>query len=326
MSSNAVSSCCGRPVRRAEDRAVPRAAEAHRPPADAVPRRGRGRVRRAARGAPGRARRAPVHRPHRSQPRRAPRAREPAPRDRAHPGSRQLPRLPDLPANVHRRGQCHRPRVARRGRPARPPRARLPADRPSALVRFLAATVSATGRPAASAGAVRRCAGGQERAAPPSSRPAQESRTATWRCSSARPARPARTGAWPPRCGCRRCRGPTVPLRSPSPTPGWLAAAGPAAIGLPVATGLVDLPAGPPADRHSSRPRRSGRAPHGGRCASTGKSTVWRPTPYSPPAGTPLDAAVPCRSTSAAVRSPRWPRSRTSPRAWTVRTRTPSGA
>src|SRR6185503_17182907 len=41
----------------------------------------------------------------------------------------------------------------------------------SGLVRFLAATVSATGRPAAPAAAVRRFAGGQERAAPPSPRP-----------------------------------------------------------------------------------------------------------------------------------------------------------
>ena len=112
----------------------------------------------------------------------------------------------------------------------------------SGLVRFLAATVSATGRPAAPP---RRCAGSRAaRSAPPRRHlaPHRRRRTATSRCSSGRPAPPARTAAGR-RCGCRRCPGPDrcppltladARLDGPLPAP---------AAGLPVATGLVDLPA-----------------------------------------------------------------------------------
>ena len=112
----------------------------------------------------------------------------------------------------------------------------------SGLVRFLAATVSAAGRPAAPAAAVRRFAGGQERAAPPSPRP----RTGEQHSDLAVLVREARAA------GENRRRPPLwlPPLPRPDRSPpltladARLAGRLPApAAGLPVATGLVDLPA-----------------------------------------------------------------------------------
>ena len=155
-----------------------------------------------------------LHRPHRSQPRRAPGAREPAPRERSHPRPRQLSRVPDLPAHIHPGGQRLGARVARRGRPAspsrgtatcgpgrgssgssrRPCRGRLPVRRPP---------------PAA---AVRRSPGASSADSRRHSAPTTRRTTATSRCSSGRPAPPGKTAAGR-RCGYRRCPGPAAALR-----------------------------------------------------------------------------------------------------------------